>query len=119
MANMTADSGFVTASFHLGPKGRAVIPVALRRAARIAEDDNLIAHVNDLGQIVIESEATIKERLWAAAGAPARGADPVAEIRAMRREDVKITDHNQARRSTAGGDSSDERSEALLAHLGL
>ena len=116
---MTANSGFVSASFHLGPKGRAVIPVALRRAARVAEDDTLLAHVNELGQIVIESEATLKQRLWAAAGAPAPGADPVAEIRTMRREDVEISDRNQARRSTARGGRSDERSQALLAHLGL
>ena len=72
MCHMSAIE-LVTATFQIGAKGRAVIPVAVRRAANIHENDTVVAHVNALGQVVIETEEALKARLWAASRTGSRG----------------------------------------------
>lgn len=109
----------VTSTFQIGAKGRAVIPVAVRRAANIHENDTLVAHVNALGQVVIETEEALKARLWAAAAQAAEVVDPTSDVRAMREADSALSDLNHERRRQVREQGSDERGAALLAHLGL
>jgi looped-hinge helix DNA binding domain, AbrB family len=122
---MSLPPSVVSAPFHVGAKGRVVLPAAVRRAARIAEGDQVVARPEGEGRVVIETVRSIRERVWGAAPDPS-GLDSTTEVRAMRAEDNNVSDQAFARRSAAGGTEAD-RTEgesaaagaALLARLGL
>ncbi len=107
-----------SAAFHLGPKGRIVLPVAVRRAARIPDGAEVVAHADGEGRIVVETIDAIRQRVWGGAPAPA-GLDATADVRRMREEDAKIADAAAAVRSQAGKSANSNSGAALLAHLGL
>ena len=116
---MSLPSG-VTSSFHVGAKGRVVLPAAIRRAARIAEGDELVARLVGDGQLLLETKDAVRARVWGAAPQSA-GLDATEDVRAMRTEDVAVEAQNAAARETALGSEadSDAAGAALLAHLGL
>lgn len=115
-----ADNVGTTAStvFLLGPKGRVVIPVAVRRAAGLEEGAQVVAHAEGTGRIVVETPDAIRDRIWDAAP-EATGLDATADIRAMREEDNRVSDAIANARSQAGDSGSGARGAALLEHLGL
>jgi bifunctional DNA-binding transcriptional regulator/antitoxin component of YhaV-PrlF toxin-antitoxin module len=116
---MTRVTKAASASFNLGPKGRFVLPVAIRRAARVPDGATLVAHAEGEGRIVIETRAAISARVWASAPVPI-GVDSVADIRELRDEDVRISDTAAQRRlRLAGNDQDDLVGVALLKRLGL
>jgi len=125
LEDMSLPPSVVSAPFHVGAKGRVVLPAAVRRAARIAEGDQVVARPEGEGRVVIETVRSIRERVWGAAPDPS-GLDSTTEVRAMRAEDNIVSDQAFARRSAADGTAAD-RTEvesaaagaALLARLGL
>lgn len=120
MGSMTLYPGAVSASFHVGAKGRVVLPAAVRRAAHVAEGDEVVARPDGDGRVVIETVASIRARVWAAAPGPS-GLDTEADVRAMRDQDRQL----EQRRATVSAaklrteQQSAEAGAALLAHLGL
>jgi bifunctional DNA-binding transcriptional regulator/antitoxin component of YhaV-PrlF toxin-antitoxin module len=109
-------SGVTAASFHLGAKGRVVLPAAVRREAHIPDGADLVAHAAGPGRIVIETRDSIRAQVWDAAPASS-GLDATADVRDLRAADVTMSDASAAARSAqtpAGG-----AGDALLAHLGL
>lgn len=105
-----------TANVSLGAKGRVLIPVAVRRAAELADGADLVVRSDGPGRIVVETRDAVRARVWADAPTPA-GLDTVADVRAMRDEDVEISDRQSAARSaTTAGEDAGER---LLEFLGL
>ena len=60
-------AGLVTASFHVGAKGRVVLPAALRRAAHIEEGAELVARLVGEGQLLLETKDAVRARVWGAA----------------------------------------------------
>lgn len=110
----------VTSSFHVGAKGRVVLPAAIRRAAHIGEGDELVARLVGEGQLLLETKDAVRARVWGAAPQPI-GLDAAADVRAMRTQDVALESRNEARREAAEGSAteSDEAGAALLAHLRL
>lgn len=110
--------GVEHSSFRLGPKGRAVLPAAVRRAAHIPDGATLVAHAEADGRIVLETADAIRERVWAGAR-PEGDGDTVAEVSELRQHDAAVADAAAERRSAAGGHDSDEVGAALLARLGL
>lgn len=104
----------VTAGFQVGPKGRVVIPAALRAAAGISEGTKLVGRVEQDGTIVLESAHSMRDRVWAAA--PTQEVDVVEAVRAARTEDRAASDVGIARRLE--GRQGDDGA-ALLSHLGL
>lgn len=117
---MSLPVGLVTSSFHVGAKGRVVLPAALRRAAHIGEGAELVARLVGEGQLLLETKDAVRARVWSAAP-QSTGLDTTADVRAMRTQDVELESRNAARReATEGGAAdSDDAGEALLAHLGL
>lgn len=109
----------VSASFQVGPKGRAVIPVGVRRLAGIGEGAQLYAVVLGEGRVLIETLDAVRQRVWDGAGQ--QDALPAAadDVRQARLEDVAVSDEAAARRSATGDSESDARGAALLAELGL
>jgi bifunctional DNA-binding transcriptional regulator/antitoxin component of YhaV-PrlF toxin-antitoxin module len=108
--------GVTIAGFHLGAKGRVVLPAAVRREAHIFDGADLVAHAAGHGRIVIETRESIRARVWDAAPSPT-GFDATVDVRTVRTEDGILADANAAARSAqapllGAGD-------ALLAHLGL
>lgn len=115
------DSHFdvVSSPFSIGVKGRVVLPVAIRRAAHIGEGEQVVARPDGEGRIVIETVASIRARVWAAAPQPG-GLDVTEDVRTMRGEDDQVSDEAAARRGDAGSDVDSATAGAkLLAHLGL
>lgn len=102
---------------HVGAKGRAVLPASVRRAAKIAEGDQMVAHVEGVGRIVLETTAAVEARVWSEARP--QGIDPEADLRALRTEDVVISDSNFRRQKESSAKESQARSQRLLAALGL
>jgi len=117
---MSLPHNAVSALLHVGAKGRVVLPAAVRRAARIAEGDQIVARPDGEGRVVIETLQSIRERVWGAAPG-ASGLDTTTDVRAMRDEDNDISDVAFARRGPAGGSEAESSAagEALLARLGL
>lgn len=117
---MSLPPSVVSAPFHVGAKGRVVLPAAVRRAANIAEGDAVVARPIGDGRVVIETVQSIRERVWGAAPT-ASGLDTTTEVRAMRAEDNDVSDQAFARRADAGGSETDSAAAgaALLARLGL
>ena len=109
-------------------KHRAVVPSALMAAAGLTYDQALVI-VAEPGRVVIEdreaSLARIRDNILSMVRTADDGTtwDAVAEVRAMRDEDIELSDQNLARRAAdAERRSSDEsaaRGQALLDALGL
>jgi bifunctional DNA-binding transcriptional regulator/antitoxin component of YhaV-PrlF toxin-antitoxin module len=109
-------SSVTTASFHLGAKGRFVLPAAVRREAGIADGADLVARAAGQGRVVIETRESVRARVWDAAPA-AGGADATTDIRALRHDDTNVSDANAAAR--ASSTPNEKAGRALLAHLGI
>ena len=115
----------VSASFHIGAKGRVVLPAAVRRAARLDEGTEVVARTEGDGRVIIETVASVRARIWAAAppdaGLDSAGLDSSADVRLMRDEDGHASDAASARRSREfrSEPDSENAGAALLSHLGL
>ena len=70
---------------HLGCQGRLVIPAALRRLLGFEEGDTLVAR-EEAGRLVLEKQATIKQRLKARFAQVPSDRSLVDELIAERRE---------------------------------
>jgi AbrB family looped-hinge helix DNA binding protein len=112
-----------TAPSRVGPKGRTVIPAAVRRAAGLNEGDEVVTSAVGEGRVLLETVSAVRNRVWDAAPAGAETADTAADVRAARVEDVELSDAAAARRAADAQASSVEasqaRGQALLAELGL
>lgn len=106
-------SEFVT--LRVGPKNRVVIPARLREEAGVTVGSELVAHVDSMGRLVLETAASARSRVWAAA--PLGEGDSMAELRAARALDREIEEASAVRRGQAPRDSS--AGDRLLAELGL
>mgnify|MGYP003565212611 FL=1 len=115
---MTDVAGHAVA-FQIGPKGRSVLPVAVRRAAGLEEGSDVVAIALGKGRVLLETVDAVRERVWAGAPEPDTSVDSVADVRRMRQDDTAISDKAAVRRSSAGSSASDERGAALLSRLGL
>jgi AbrB family looped-hinge helix DNA binding protein len=120
MGHVSLPSGSVSAAFRVGPKGRIVLPSAVRRAARIEEGAEVVARLLGEGQLLIETKDAVRARVWGAAPEPA-GLDTTADVRALRSEDIALVAKNAARQAELSSteQDSDAAGAALLAHLGL
>ena len=109
-----------SASFRVGAKGRVVLPAAVRRAAGIDADAEVVARADGQGRMVIETVESIKARVRAHAPTTS-GLDATADVRAMRRGDSELSDAAAARRSSPQGSAADSEAAgaALIAALGL
>lgn len=118
--SVMSGAGVASATFRVGVKGRVVLPVAVRRAAGIGADDEVVARSDGQGRLVIETVASIKARVRAAAPAPS-GLDTTADVRKMRQDDGALADAAAERRSSPQGSQgdSDAVGAALIARLGL
>lgn len=104
----------------LGAKGRAVIPVAVRREAEVELGQTLIARAEGPGRIVLETPAAVQARVWAAAPVDGEQQDSVRDVRALRDDDNRIGEQAARRRHSADVvDSPDDLGEALLRALDL
>ena len=117
---MSLPGGVASSSFHVGLKGRIMLPAAVRRAACLVEGDEVVARPDGEGRVVIETVASIRARVWNAAPQPT-GLDTAADVRAQRDEDSALSQSNMERRSQELGSEqhSAQAGAALLAHLGL
>ena len=99
----------------VGPKGRVVLPVAVRRAAGIEEGQDLVAHADGEGRIVLETVAALNARIWAAI--PASTGD--AEAERVSRHDVELALEEAGRscRDAFSLDDYEAVSAALVAYL--
>lgn len=107
-------------AFQIGPKGRSVLPVSIRRAAGFVEGTEVVAVVLGEGRVLLETVDAVRQRVWAGAPDPAAADDSTTDVRRMREDDVAVSDAAAVRRSASpesGG--SDDRGAALLARLGL
>jgi bifunctional DNA-binding transcriptional regulator/antitoxin component of YhaV-PrlF toxin-antitoxin module len=102
----------------LGAKGRVVLPAAIREAAHLADDEVLLARVDGDGRVILETAAAVRQRIWDAAPVPS-GLDTIADVRAMRDDDARLSDEHAVARNAAGNEDSEAVGAALLAHLGL
>jgi len=117
---MSSTDTVISVPFHIGVKGRVVLPAAVRRAAHLDEGAEVVARPDGEGRIVIETVASIRERIWEAAP-QARGADTVADVRQLRDADESLSAANRARQARELGSEEESAAAgaALLAHLGL
>ena len=101
------------APFNLGEKGRLVLPIAVRRAAQIADGADLVARAEGEGRVVIETRDAISLRVWANAPTPT-GVNTVELVREMRNEDNEISEENLVRRGKKSSSKKTEEAGALL-----
>jgi len=120
MGSVSRNGVVVSAPFHVGAKGRVVLPAAVRRAAHVEEGAEVGARPDGEGRVVIETVASVRERIWNAAPQPT-GADTVADLRELRDADQALSEANMARQARELGSEQDSAvaGAALLAHLGL
>ena len=120
LVGMTEATGHAVA-FTIGPKGRSVLPVAIRRAAHFEEGTEVVAIALGEGRVLLETVEAVRQRVWAGAPDPEVGrAEATADVRRMRDEDVAVSDGAAARRSAPlTSDHAEDRGAALLAKLGL
>lgn len=120
MEGMTDVLGHAFA-FNIGPKGRSVLPAAVRRAAHLEEGTQVVAIALGEGRVLLETVDSVRQRVWD--GAPSSQGevgDATADVRRLRQEDIAVSDAAAARRSAApAGGGSEDRAAALLAKLGL
>lgn len=106
-------------SFQIGPKGRSVIPAAVRKAANIAEGDEVVAIALGEGRVLVETVAAVRRRVWESAPTPSE-TSATQDVREMRRADAAAADAAAVRRQPAGAAADSEaRGQALLVELGL
>lgn len=109
----------VSGPFEIGPKGRSVVPAAVRKAAGVSERDKLTAYADGPGRIVLETPEAVQSRVWAAAGEK-RETNAVRNVAAIRAQEVAVADANFARRSIEPDEgSADAAGQRLLTTLGL
>jgi len=108
----------VSGSFHVGAKGRVVLPAAVRRAAGVEEGTELVARADGEGRVVLETVASIRARVWDAAPPPS-GLDVEMDVKAIRQDDLALERRRAAERLDRSEQESAEAGAALLAHLGL
>ena len=101
--------------FSVGPKGRVVLPVAVRRAAGMDEGAEVVATVDGEGRVILETVAAVRARVWAAA--PDVRYHAVDDVRRMRSDDSEAADEASARRRSTS--TTPDPGPALLDHLGL
>ena len=104
------------AVMHMNDKGRTVIPAAIRAAAFIGTNDELVARVAGPGIVVLESRDAIRARIRANAGPS--GGDMVARLRADRVAEFEI-ESRKPRKPERSAEESAAIGEAMLAELGL
>lgn len=80
-------------SLVVGQKGRVVVPVEVREKAGVHEGTELLARVNDEGQIVIDTPESVRRRIRrrAAAGASMPGS-AVDDLLQDRKTDRSLLD---------------------------
>lgn len=100
-------------AFNLGPQGRVVLPIAVRRAANLTEGAAMVARAEGEGRIVIEIREAITKRVWANAPTPT-GLNTISDVRQMRSEDNETSEVNFTRRSRAASQESTEAAGVLL-----
>jgi bifunctional DNA-binding transcriptional regulator/antitoxin component of YhaV-PrlF toxin-antitoxin module len=117
--NHMSDAPGIAVAFHLGPKGRSVLPVAVRRAAGLEEGTELVATALGDGRVLLETVDAVRQRVWA--GAPALESEPdaAADVRRMRQEDIAVSDAAASRRATHRATSTADPGATLLSKLGL
>jgi bifunctional DNA-binding transcriptional regulator/antitoxin component of YhaV-PrlF toxin-antitoxin module len=109
----------VSISFEIGPKGRSVLPAAVRRAAGVSVKDKLTAYSDGPGRIVLETPAAIQARVWAGAG-EGLASDTGDDTRAFRQQEISIADSNFDRRSVEPNEgAANTAGQRLLDKLGL
>ena len=120
MVFMSLPVGVVSASFHVGQKGRVMLPAAVRRAAHLDDGAEVVARPDGEGRIIIESVEAIRARLWAAAPEPS-GLDLTRDVRELRQQDQVVVASNAARQvdTLSSQSDSDKAGQALLTFLGL
>lgn len=117
---MSSTNGVISAAFHIDTKGRVVLPAAVRRAAHLEEGAQVVARADGEGRVVIETIASVRERIWNAAPRPT-GVDTVVDVRELRDADETLSASNMARQARDLGSEQDSAAAgaALLTHLGL
>lgn len=117
---MVEPSRVVSSSFHVGLKGRVMLPAAVRRAAHLEEGAEVVARPDGEGRVIIETVASIRARVWAAAPEP-KDLDLTADVRDLRNEDRQLAEQNADRQAATLGSEHDSvaAGASLLAHLGL
>ena len=118
--SVSLSGGAVSEPFRVGAKGRVVLPSAVRRAASIDEGAEVVARFVGPGQLLIETRAAVRARVWQAA--PGAGElDVIADVRFMRSEDIEIVRRNTELQEKHLGSEADSAAagERLLKHLGL
>ena len=98
MSSMSPTSVVASSALHVGVKGRVVLPAAVRRAAHLEEGAEVVARPDGEGRVVIETIASVRERIWNAAPQPT-GADTVADVRELRDADELLCAANMARQA--------------------
>ena len=108
----------------VGPEGRVVIPIEIRRALEVTAGGR-VRFILEAGQVRVVSPHTLAIAMWANNHGGDAG-DSVADVRAARDRDRDIEARNQHRiasdlRSSARRDprSDDEVAADLLAAVGL
>ena len=113
----------VKARTTVGRKGRTVIPVAARQAAGIEEGQELVVLADAPGRLVLMTREAIQGEVWRAAADMRSDTDAIADLRAMRREDITIADAAEERTRRRGAETAAGRIDAvgieLLRHLGV
>ncbi|MBJ7004810.1 AbrB/MazE/SpoVT family DNA-binding domain-containing protein [Streptomyces sp. CRPSP2-6A1] len=82
----------------VGPRGRVTIPVALQRAAGLAEGAEVIIRVLRPGVVIVETPQAVKDRIRAGIPPTAETAsfDAVADVLALRDTDAARTERLSA-----------------------
>lgn len=105
-------------SVAVGQKGRIVLPANVRKAAHLSEGEQVIAHADGEGRIIVETVAAIRAKIWADAPEPT-GLDATEYTREIRNVDNRLAEEADARRSQFRDEAAvEEAGEALLRTLG-
>jgi AbrB family looped-hinge helix DNA binding protein len=103
-------------AFTIGPKGRVVLPVSVRRAAGIEEGVELVARADGEGRIVLETIDALKSRLWAAMP-PADEGDADTARANRHGSELEIEESARARRQTFNAVDYEAVAAELIAYL--
>ena len=80
-----------TVNLRISQNGRISIPKEMRQCLGLEDGDEVMVSVEGK-RLVIESEAALLERLYAAVGEPAEGELISDQLMAERREEAKLED---------------------------
>ena len=81
-----------------------------------AADSEVVSRAEGEGRFVKETADAARTRVWAAAPSP--GADATAGVRAMRKEDTRVSDGNAAARAHSVTGSEEAAGQRLREALG-